>query len=1600
MATDYKKIKPIINLRSIRQSSDKTHFIYELIQNAYDSKSRHLELHLHENELLVWNDGDQFSQEDVHRICSIGFSAKDLTQVGHYGIGFKAVYNYTDRPEVYSGDERFCIPDPTSTRKTLEDLASSSLIEGIDEVPPRIVEHINKGRTVFRLPFRDSLSQEDITLLKNQLRDLDKRVLLFLQDFKHELKSIQWCDERDGQIGSYSCCHSPHDKIQNASEVELTISLNGKNQLSETFLVFRKEVQPRQDVVDKLLQQAEDDEEQQRIQKSAEKKQPVEVAFKLHEDRIIETDNSVLFAYLPTEKETHLRFLIQARYQTTPPRDNIVKSSDSPWNEWLVQETADFLPEILEQLKVGGLLEPAFFNVLPLKGEVENEFKPIAEALQKAMQERAFVPTQSGGYAKAESVFHVNSKGVAIPRGIEYRYAKAQNVYYPHTEILRQLIESNWFHPESSWLHPEIRRDTEEFRQCFTVMQEAGVKPVEINRVLGLLEERALDFKDQSNEWLRSLYTYLKEQKSQLERIKKLPLVRLENGQHVPAWSELVFFPPGTDEVREEIEPFLKNLPILQSVLLEGEERNEIEAFLKSVGVKVLRRVDMILEGICPQYLKSTKPSVEENRLHVRYLFKVWNDVSEFEQSRLKRKISEIPILWGYKSQNSVVEFRYIKPCDAYLPQTYTSDDDLETYFSVYNGDIWFVDDKYLTNKSDTKAWLQFLKAIGAIDTPRVIKRNIPVDYKECSERSIQRSSITRTGEETIEDHSLYGLSVVLNEINKHRNVKLSQVLWSLLVKALPLAEQERETFFKETYKGTYRSKYRSNSYTESDHFDAVFYRQLKLEAWIPDEQGNLHSPNECFRPTSENQEILGDSVTYVHSDFDMNTRPAQWLAKKLDVRLEADADDVLNYLQTLSQKEASIEKVEPLYRFLRSESEDTQLRRTFKQKPLIFTSNIEPRWWRVDEVFWKDESTVFDNHRGYLIGHYPETLKPFFTSLGVSEQASQMDYARHIQETASTEQVEDEKVRERVQRLYKCLQPWREKKWEIIYDSRCWLGKRGDEWGFFTRQELVLKDHPHIGEIFEGEVPFWTFDGDLSSLARNLRVEGCSQAEVEFHPEGDQEEDTDWSEKVRKLRPYIYAFLNSPRLCEEPDIFMFSGNEEVEKEKFAKFSTNCSVRRVKELRVTYELKGTSVSDPNPRQSFLDVTNQPPKLWLGLEENEDEYPELIGDALQDYFDATELGRFVEDLLSLSKDRNRVLSNWKRKGLQTKLLDEDPKDNEGKPIESIDEKLPDELNSRDVDPTVNESDMKIPTGNEISKTDGEDNESLTDKADESEIRLSSNGDDDSRTDGPEIETPIDSERVKIDKSDDGSTLDESESPINPVSDIQNISLPDTQASTNTGSGTTQNADEESESETPTVHEDPEVENGDDNSTENESETSTYKPRRGGSRTRPRGGKAINMPNRNQDTGHSSNRSSDMEDDAHMEETNTSPHDRKEIERIGMEHARRYEEEQGHTVEDVSAKNLGFDLRSTTPNGEIRCIEVKARAKRALVVLTSNEWETAEQLKDSYFLYVVLNAETQPERYIIQNPTDKVAVEERFDVRYQVPLWEITEHGKLV
>jgi superfamily II DNA or RNA helicase len=114
---------------------------------------------------------------------------------------------------------------------------------------------------------------------------------------------------------------------------------------------------------------------------------------------------------------------------------------------------------------------------------------------------------------------------------------------------------------------------------------------------------------------------------------------------------------------------------------------------------------------------------------------------------------------------------------------------------------------------------------------------------------------------------------------------------------------------------------------------------------------------------------------------------------------------------------------------------------------------------------------------------------------------------------------------------------------------------------------------------------------------------------------------------------------------------------------------------------------------------------------------------------------------------------------------------------------------------------------------------------------------------------------------------------------------------------------------------------------------------------------------------------------------------------EIERIGMEFVIVYERTHGRDPEDVHLENLGYDIRSKDDKGVYRYIEVKSRAREGAVALTPNEWLMAQRLKDEYWLYVVINASTAPELYVIQNPAEHLKPDEQVSiVRYVIKDWK--------
>src|SRR5262245_7624325 len=82
---------------------ERTHFLFELLQNAEDAGATRIEFRLLDDRLEIRHDGRDFNTRDVKAICAIDESTKpdDEGMIGRFGVGFKSVYAFTTAPQVH-----------------------------------------------------------------------------------------------------------------------------------------------------------------------------------------------------------------------------------------------------------------------------------------------------------------------------------------------------------------------------------------------------------------------------------------------------------------------------------------------------------------------------------------------------------------------------------------------------------------------------------------------------------------------------------------------------------------------------------------------------------------------------------------------------------------------------------------------------------------------------------------------------------------------------------------------------------------------------------------------------------------------------------------------------------------------------------------------------------------------------------------------------------------------------------------------------------------------------------------------------------------------------------------------------------------------------------------------------------------------------------------------------------------------------------------------------------------------------------------------------------------------------------------------------------
>lgn len=538
--TDIGRIGPML---LADRYADRTHFIFELLQNAEDALARRkgwtgkrsVDFSLTKTTLRVSHYGIPFTKADVQGICGIAASTKGQTEIGRFGIGFKSVYAFTDCPEIHSGDEHFSI-DCFVWPKAITENES------------------NLEKTTFILPLRET----DITAydeIADGLSKLGARTLLFLR----EIEEISWTVE-DGSSGIYL-----RDKPIPFGNNGRKITVLGQEQASsniteETWLVFSREVKTENDInvgyVEIALSLDKDDEKKSFT--------------------IVPISDSTLVVFFPTIVPTNLGLLVQGPYRTTPSRDNIPRND--PWNQHLVKETSLLLVDTLKTLRDNKLLNVSALSSLPLdrsKFPEGNMFVPFFETVQNILATEPLLPCFGGGYTYARTA----------------RLGRTQDI--------RELIDSNQLanildaDADIFWLSEEITRDKmAELRRY--LMQELGIVEITPEMLIQKLNKSFLE--SQSDVWVIRLYDFLNGQPARQRQLDDIPIVRLEDGSHVTAKvnGKAQAFLPGL---------ITTGFPTVRNSICASAEARK---FLESIGLSEPDPVDDVIRNVLPKYVTAT----------------------------------------------------------------------------------------------------------------------------------------------------------------------------------------------------------------------------------------------------------------------------------------------------------------------------------------------------------------------------------------------------------------------------------------------------------------------------------------------------------------------------------------------------------------------------------------------------------------------------------------------------------------------------------------------------------------------------------------------------------------------------------------------------------------------------------------------------------------------------------------------------------------------------------------------------------------------------------------------------------------------------------
>lgn len=402
---------------------DSAHFIYELLQNADDAKATVVDIYLTKTGVMFKHNGSiRFTISDpdnydidikngklghLNSITAIGLSTKTEkstdNKIGKFGVGFKAVFQYTKTPEIY--DDNVCF--------RLRDYIIPELIE--QDHPWR-----KKGETLFYLPFdrEDLPAQKAYTIIESKLMSLNSPIL-----FLNHLKEISWSCEGNNVEGAYRkevVKRVVIDKIRCENILVESLGVDKKDNL----WLFTRDVQVANGM------------------------HSISVGYYLNDRGRVDTNRRPkIFCYFPTSESLDLCVVMHAPFALVDNRQQIKREDEI--NTLLFQELSELAADALvclcelAEVQQKQWVDENIFEIVPLKKrygdddeDKEEWFNYFYNSYQESLSNRAVHLSSEKKYVTTASAYKVEEPIRQLLSVEQFnRLLKTGHNYYVHTRL-------------------------------------------------------------------------------------------------------------------------------------------------------------------------------------------------------------------------------------------------------------------------------------------------------------------------------------------------------------------------------------------------------------------------------------------------------------------------------------------------------------------------------------------------------------------------------------------------------------------------------------------------------------------------------------------------------------------------------------------------------------------------------------------------------------------------------------------------------------------------------------------------------------------------------------------------------------------------------------------------------------------------------------------------------------------------------------------------------------------------------------------------------------------------------------------------------------